>query len=448
MKLFNKVHGSIVSAASMIGQNHVPYLPQEQVWELRDKRLRGLVRYASKTVPYYRDLFRTQDIDPADFRTAEYLDRLPLLDKDTVRRNPELFLSESGHGQTAVPFVTGGTTGSPLTVFHDRRSLLRNTGFNRREKDVIRNLLGGKASWRTAAIGYQGATGDTVRRFLRQNRFGPTRSGRLRFRLSDPVESIIDALNDNRPDVISAHGSYLEALFRMVAVRGIHLHLPKVVSYRSDTMTDAGKRLIEEDFGVPVISRYNAVEDFKIGFTCEQRSGFHLHEDLTYVKIIDGDGRRVGPGETGEVVISNLVNRGTVLLNYRLGDIAALSGERCPCGRSFVMLCDLEGRVEDIVYLPDGEFMHPRLVWKVFKHRPGVLRYQLIQHALDTFELRLATLDRATFERVSGEVIVELRALLGPSAVIEAVHQAEFQPYAAGKFRPVLSLLKERGSFT
>ncbi|UCC76528.1 MAG: phenylacetate--CoA ligase family protein, partial [Anaerolineales bacterium] len=186
-----------------------------------------------------------------------------------------------------------------------------------------------------------------------------------------------------------------------------------------------------------------AVEAFKIGFTCEERTGFHLHEDLTYVKIVDSSGRRLPPDEKGEVIISNLVNRGTVLLNYRLGDIAALSHEPCPCGRTFVMLSDLEGRVEDILHLPDGSFVHPRLVWKLFKHRTGVLRYQLIQHALDTFELRLTTIDRSAFDRVIGEVIADLRQLLGQDAIIDAVYQAEFQPYTGAKFRPVLSLLKD-----
>jgi phenylacetate-CoA ligase len=257
------------------------------------------------------------------------------------------------------------------------------------------------------------------------------------------VEHVIDTLNDYRPDVLGSYGSYLEALFRMVAARDMDVHMPRAVLYFTDAMTDGGKRLLEDTLGIPVLSHYSAAEAFKIGFTCEERTGFHLHEDLTYVKIVDSSGRRLPPGEKGEVIISNLVNRGTVLLNYRLGDIAALSHEPCPCGRTFVMLSDLEGRVEDIIHLPDGSFVHPRLVWKLFKHRAGVLRYQLIQHALDTFELRLTTIDRSAFDHVIGEVIADLRQLLGQDAIIDAVYQAEFQPYTGAKFRPVLSLLKD-----
>ena len=441
--LLTKAHGSIVTAASMLGQSRVPYLSREELRQTRDRRVRQIVRYAATTVPHYRDLFRAQGLNPADIQTAEHLDQLPLLDKEMIREQPERFVSCSKWGRTAIQFVTSGTTGSPVSVSHDQHSLLGNTGFNQRERDVLKTLLGGQGRWRTAGISYRGGTGDAMREFLRQHRFERSKRGYPALSIEDPVDVMVARLNVRRPDVIISYGSYLELVFRMVAGRAIQLHLPQVVCYRSDTMTDAGKRLIE-DAGVGVVSHYNAVEAFKIGFTCEQRTGFHLHEDLTYVKIVDSNGRRLPPGEKGEVIISNLVNRGTVLLNYRLGDVAALSHEPCPCGRTFVMLSDLEGRVEDIIHLPDGTFVHPRLVWKLFKHRTGVLRYQLIQHALDTFELRLTTIDRAAFDRVIADVIADLRHLLGQNAAIDAVYQADFQPYAGAKFRPVLSLLEER----
>ena len=82
------------------------------------------------------------------------------------------------------------------------------------------------------------------------------------------------------------------------------------------------------------MSRYNAAEAFKIGFYCEQRTGFHLHEDLCHVRIAGADGATAGPGEVGRIVISNLVNRASVLLNYPIGDLGAIAAEPCPCGRT------------------------------------------------------------------------------------------------------------------
>ena len=57
-----------------------------------------------------------------------------------------------------------------------------------------------------------------------------------------------------------------------------------------------------------VMSRYCAVEAFKIGYFCEERTGFHLHDDLCHVRIVRADGTARRAGEPGEIVISNLVN--------------------------------------------------------------------------------------------------------------------------------------------
>ena len=97
------------------------------------------------------------------------------------------------------------------------------------------------------------------------------------------------------------------------------------------------------------------------------------------------------------MVISNLVNRGTVLLNYRFGDIGTISNEQCPCERTLPLLSELEGPAEDVIHLADGGWVHPRAVWGVIKQQTEVLQYQLIQHAPEHFELRIVTADRTGY---------------------------------------------------
>lgn len=439
---FAKAYGSAVIAMTMVGQRRIPYLPEEQLREMRDKRVRWMVRYAAETVPFYRDFFRSERIDPGEIQCAEDLDRFPLIDKQVVREQPERFVSTSRWGRTALPFPTTGSTGAPLTVFHDRYSLLANAAYSEREREAVRRVVGRGLNHRAISIDYSTSTGHLSRGFLRENTFLPIGAKRTSLSLLEPMERIVAAINECRPVVISSYGSYLELLFKTIATQGIPMHLPKVLVYASDVMTDGGKHLIEEDLGVTVLSKYNAVEAFKIGFSCEERTGFHLHDGLTHVKIVDADGQRVAKGEKGEVVISNLINRGTVLLNYRLGDVASATDERCPCGRTLPLLASLEGRIEDIIHLPDGRFVHPRLVCGVLENRAEVVQYQLIQHEPDVFEFRLATVDRAAFERIIGDILIDLRGLLGQSVTIEAMHYEKLKPHGAGrKFRPVLSLI-------
>jgi phenylacetate-CoA ligase len=191
-----------------------------------------------------------------------------------------------------------------------------------------------------------------------------------------------------------------------------------------------------------VLSRYCAVEAFKIGYFCEEGAGFHLHDDLCHVRILRPDGSEAAPGERGEIVISNLVNRASVLLNYPMGDVAALLPGPCVCGRSQRLLSEVEGRLEDMLPLPSGETLHPRAIWAAFKDDRTVLQYQLVQQALDRFELRLVTVDEAAFAPARERALAGLRALVGPSARIEVSRHAELgrdERERTGKFRAVLS---------
>ena len=444
VSLLEKTYNTAVFARHLLGEWRVPYLSEQAIGRIRDQRLRQIVDYAAASVPFYRDFFDQEGIDPADIQSVDDLQRLPLIDRETVRKQPQAFVSQSKWGREAIPFTTSGTTGVPLTVFHDRYSLLANVAIGQREKEVDRQFLGRGGRRRTVSIS---PTQATTRRkaavWIRKISFVPAGRGRGSISFLEPIEHIIDVIIERRPVMINCFaGSYLEMLFKTVAARGVTMHCPRAAHYRGDVLSDAGRRLIEDHFGVRVLSRYNAVEAFKIGFTCAEGAGFHLHDDLTHVRIVDRQGHTVPPGERGEVVISNLFNRGTVLLNYRLGDVASLSEEPCRCGRNLRLLSHLQGRIADQIILPDGRFVHYAAIWYMFNARNDVLQYQLIQHELQRFELKVVTADRATFDAIVGELVDELRRLVGQSAVVEAAYYERLEPSASGKFRIVVSLVE------
>jgi phenylacetate-CoA ligase len=438
--MLEKIAGNLTVLAKVPGQRRVPYLPEERIRALRDARVREIVRYAAETVPHYRELFRSEGIDPRELRTAGDLERLPLLEKETVQAAPERFVSESLLGRESVQFLTSGSTGTRLRIHHDRRSLLQNIAYAERQRAVEAKLCGKRFRYTRMWIGWPGGTGPTVHSFYRKKTFIPLRPKHHHVSSAEPLDRVVAVINEVEPDILGGFGSYFDLFFRLAAERGTSLHLPRVLLYGGDMMSAEGKRLIEEHFGVPVLSAYNAVEAFQIGFLCEERRDFHLHADLTHVSIVDASGRRLPPGSEGEVVISNLVNRGTVLLNYRLGDRARLDTGRCPCGRTLPLLSGLEGRVVDTLALPDGRLVTEGRIWDVVKRRPEVLRYQFIQVEPLRFKLRLVTADRATYDRIAGAVVCRLQGVVGPEATIEPSFHESLEVGPRGKFRSVQSL--------
>jgi phenylacetate-CoA ligase len=158
------------------------------------------------------------------------------------------------------------------------------------------------------------------------------------------------------------------------------------------------------------------------------------------VRIRTSGGGPAAPGESGEVIISNLINRASVLLNYPIGDVAAMALEPCPCGRTFTRLSELEGRVEDILALPDGRFVHPRAIWQVFKDHREVLQYQLTQRENEQYELTLVTVDEPSFRRALRNALPELERLLGGRARVDARWSREIDRSTRGKFRTVVGV--------
>ncbi|TCK19041.1 phenylacetate-CoA ligase [Thiogranum longum] len=418
-------------------QKQADYLPASRLGKIRDRRVRSLVNHAAKYVPYYRELFHEHGIDPRAIRTAADLEMLPLLDKQTVRDNPRAFVSTSRRGQTAIPFKTSGSTGMPLTIYHDRRSLLANMARTWPEKAIIRKVLGNNRAGRQATILYPSSTVRRIWELYREYSFVPGPSRQLLLDVNDPFDEIIKAINTFKPDIVSGYGSYLETLFRMVDARQTAVHLPRVLTYGADNMTEGGRQLIENKLGIRVFSRYNSVESFRIGFTCEQHHGFHIREDLCCLRVVDAHGNTPGDGEPGEVVISNLVNRGTVLINYRIGDLGVITQKPCPCGRTLPMLASLEGRSEDIIYLADGRMVHPRIIWNVFKGRNDLLQYQLIQHKPDSFELKIVLAGSPGHDAATRDILTDLGKLLGDVEITVSCHES--LSVGNRKFRPVIS---------
>ncbi|MEW6269845.1 MAG: hypothetical protein AB1689_11180 [Thermodesulfobacteriota bacterium] len=437
--LLRKVAGNAVVLAHLPAQQRIPYAPRGRVEALRDARVRAVVRYAAETVPFYRDAFRRYGIDPASIASAHDLSRLPLIDKDDLREDPERFRSTSRAGRGAILFISSGSSGKPGHVWHDRRSLLANIAWGERERRVITSIVGRRLGYREATIGYPGGTIDRVRAFYEASTL-IARPARLQLSVLAPLAETIERLNAFRPDVLAGFGNYLVALSRPVARGDATLVPPKLIVYSAESVRREVRRDIEQALGAPVISIYSAVEVFKLGFLCEARTGFHLHEDLCHVRLVDADGRDVAHGERGQVVVSNLVNRGTVLLNYRLGDVASLASGPCPCGRTLRSLDDVDGRVEDMVALPDGRVLHPRAIWGVVKPHAEVVQYQVVQTAPHAFVVRLVTLDDDGYRRVAPAVARELAELLGPPTEVATERHERLVTERSGKLRMVVAL--------
>jgi len=102
---------------------------QERMPLFIGEKLKGIVKIASEYVPYYKEVFNSEKINPDSICSLGDIEKIPLLSKEIVRKSPEMFIDERFNLKKLVKRFTSGTTGNPLTVYCRSEDLRRNYSF-------------------------------------------------------------------------------------------------------------------------------------------------------------------------------------------------------------------------------------------------------------------------------------------------------------------------------
>ena len=414
----------------------------EKQASIQNRRIRAAVATAYKTVPFYRRFMQQKGLRPADFVSAADLEKFPLLSSRDLSKNPGQFQSSALANNNGLLMETSGSTGLATRIRHDTRALFLARAGGHRSRHVLSHFVGKTMGYREVKVTRRGGTGPLVLQFYKDHSWIPG-GVMLKRAMAYPEESFeenIRVINEQKPDVISGFGSYIGAIYRWAWTHGVPVYAPKIISFGGDAMQEPDRLIIENEYGIPVISRYQACEALNLAFQCEKGRGFHICTDQVAVRIVDGAGNTLPPGQTGELVISNLINRATVLLNYRIGDMAVLSSLACSCGRTLPMLEELQGRTDDLIVLPNGEAVHESVILSRIYSVPGVLQVQVIQEHMRRFQIKLVCL--ANMEENTVAVAVTscfLDIIGGPKDVEVDIKVLDFIPQEKnGKFRSVI----------
>ena len=214
----------------------------------------------------------------------------------------------------------------------------------------------------------------------------------LRLDATESLASIVDGLNEFRPQSLVAYAS-MQRLLAEEQVGGRLRIQPRAVFSASEVLTPDTRRLITDAWGIQPFDVYAATEPAGIASECELHAGLHLYEDLVITEVADERGRPVPPGEAGEkLLVTVLFSRTQPLIRYELSDSIVPSQRVCPCGRTFQLIESIQGRTEDVMRLPavDGGkvAIHPNVIHDVLDRLP-VGEWQVVQEA-DVIQLVVA----------------------------------------------------------
>lgn len=157
-----------------------------------------------------------------------------------------------------------------------------------------------------------------------------------------------------------------------------------------------------------------------------------------WIEVLRPDGTPAQPGESGEIVVTDLHNRAMPLVRYRVGD-HGVRGVDCPCGRTFPVLEKVWGRAYDFVEGPDGRRYHGEFFMYVFEDLRSrgtpIQQFQVIQEAPDQVQILLKSDSAISADTRTAIIDMVSRRLPGIRIEVQNVQEIPREP--SGKMRVI-----------
>lgn len=390
-------------------------------------RVQRFVRHSVATVPYYRELFQEQKIDPSDITTIEQLQLLPVLSKATVQGRISDFVSEAIPKSERVITQTSGSTGAGLAFVTT--------------KDALREQW--SIWWRHWLR--HGISVDTPRAFFRCIALVPAEQHKPPFWRYDQARrelyisgnhispksfpSIIEELNRRRLPWLHGNPSAISWFASLMLEHDRRLDYPiRWISLSMEQALPHHIANIEKAFGIRPIQHYGLVE--AVANISENPDGnLYVDEDFAATEFL------MEPGtDTFQIVGTNLSNPAFPLLRYKVNDFAEITGSSDAHGRRIVKR--LAGRTDDYVILPNGSRLG-RLD-HLFTGIVNVLEAQIYQNK--TYEITIKVVKGKNFSlEDEARILTTARQRITQDMKIKLAYVSHINREPSGKFRYVVS---------
>ena len=245
--------------------------------------------------------------------------------------------------------------------------------------------------------------------FLRANSnlYTTLNSRRIDFGFYDLLEGVEPALlklDASQPDVLVGPPSLLRALAAEAHAGHLRIAPSHVISV-AEVLEDSDRDAVRAAFGVATHQLYQATEGF-LGYTCEHGI-LHLNESFVHIEPdwLDAAHTRFQP------IVTDFTRETQLIVRYRLNDVLRVRDTPCPCGRAERAIAAVEGRADEVLWLParaDGRAVaiYPDLFRRAMLFAgPAVREFTLTQSGMTITVGLLADGNRETaIARVTAEL--------------------------------------------
>ena len=397
-------------------------------------QLRWLLRDAVENVPYYQSLFQKLGATPDDFRELSDLTRLPVLEKQQLRENPEEFFHRYSDRGRLIEDHTSGSTGEPLRFFLTAEQ---------KACEMAHSIR----FWRWA--GYRtGARIVAFRHYIPKRDTDPLwdldrRTRTLFFSVYDMkpanLRAYVEEFNRYRPEFVRGYPSSIYIFAQFAVSEGLRVHAPRAVLSSSETLSPEMRSVIERVLQCPVHDWWGSNERVVTACQCERRGPFHVNGEGGILELVP---LANGADDAGQRMIgTGLINHAMPLIRYDLGDLALPAKQPCGCGRGLPCIAGILGRVNDTIVTGEQKYIPSVRFYTLFETYDKVRQFQVVQTEPNAVVVRIVP--ARTFNGVeTDELRGKLARFLGAAVKIDFELVDHIQPEPSGKIRNVVSLVK------
>lgn len=330
-------------------------LPKNELKILQLCRLKEQVDYLWENSSFYHEKWEKSGFYPGKISTLEDIKHIPILCKEEIRISQEKdppygMMKIRGRGPINRIAMTSGTTGEPVLIpftKEDYFDVFCEGGVRGlwaagvRKEDVVHVAYG--------FLPFVGLAGvyDACEHFIGSLVVpGGAWDSLLRLRM----------IKKFKVTVLIGTPTYLLHLASVAEENGIDsskLGIRVVLTTGecgSASIPNTGLRL-QKAWGCKIYDFSGTQESNYISWTCEEGTA-HLNEDLIYFEVLNPEtNESVEPGESGKLVITDLMQKTHPVIRFETGDIVAGIDSKtiCACGRTLSKLKGFTGRVGDII---------------------------------------------------------------------------------------------------
>ncbi len=356
---------------------------EDKIREFQEKKMKFLIRFADKTVPYYHRLFKKHKIDITRISSAEDLKTIPPLNKEIVRCKFKDLLSISRKKHHTQRGRTGGSTGHPLQFIRDKIS-----------KSWAWGSMSRHWEWTGMRIGEQrlALAGGSLGGFLEKE----TISNRIKsfwtnevlfpaFQLSSiNLEILCKWIQDSKIRFIRGYPSTLQIIANFMLKNGYEA--PNIITCQTtaERLFDFQREVIEKAFSAKVYDQYGCSEIYALAAQCEEASHYHIFDEHVIIEKPAVENRTMYPSR-----ITDLDSFAMPFIRYENGDVLEFDTSRCSCGRSLSTIKRIIGRTHDFIRATDGTLIPGEFIPHLFQVVRGFNEYFVHQQDQNYVEVQI-----------------------------------------------------------